>query len=81
MDHLVFVSTLSSRPPPFHDRIHNISSISHHQGEQSKLEASIFDKEKTADELAQKIGKMQSMLQQTTADAVNAIAAQHHAGG
>jgi cell division protein FtsL len=50
------------------------------QGEQSKLEASISDKEKTADELAQKIGKMQSMLQQTTADAVNAIAAQHHAG-
>jgi chaperonin cofactor prefoldin len=50
------------------------------QGEQSKLEASILDKQKTADELAQKIGKMQSMLQQTTADAVNAIAAQHHAG-
>jgi hypothetical protein len=39
-----------------------------------------LEKEKQADELAQKIGKMQAMLQQTTADAVNAIAAQH-AGG
>lgn len=48
------------------------------QGEQSKLETNVQGKEKQAEELAQKIRQMQAALQQTTADAVNAIAAQHN---
>ena len=48
--------------------------------EQQKMTQKINEKEKQADELAQKIQQMQALLQQTTAQAVQAIAAQHRQG-
>lgn len=48
--------------------------------EQRKLSTRINEKEKLANELAQKIQQMQAMLQQTTAQAIQAIAAQHRQG-
>ena len=48
--------------------------------EQEKLVQAMAEKEKQANELAQKIQKMQAALQQTTAQAVQAIAAQHQQG-
>jgi prefoldin beta subunit len=48
--------------------------------EQQKMTKKINEKEKQADELAQKIQQMQALLQQTTAQAVQAIAAQHRQG-
>lgn len=48
--------------------------------EQQKLTHKINEKEKQANELAQKIQQMQAMLQQTTVQAVQAIAAQHKQG-
>lgn len=46
-------------------------------GEQQKLSAAVQSKEEEANELAKKIQSMQQALQQTTAQAVNAIRAQH----
>jgi prefoldin beta subunit len=45
--------------------------------ERQKLSTRINEKERLANELAEKVQQMQSMLQQTTAQAVQAIAAQH----
>lgn len=47
------------------------------RGEKSRLEAKITATEERGNTLAQKIQKMQAGLQQTTADAVRAIAQQH----
>jgi prefoldin beta subunit len=48
--------------------------------EQQKLTNKINDKEKQANELAQKIQEMQALLQQTTVQAVQAVTAQHRQG-
>lgn len=47
------------------------------RSEKARLEAKVADTEKAGNALAQKIQQMQAGLQQTTADAVRAIAAQH----
>ena len=46
-------------------------------GEKEKLESRISSKEKEANEIATKVQQMQATLQQTTAEAVRAVAQQH----
>ena len=46
-------------------------------GERAKLEAAITSNEKQAEEIAATVQQMQTQLQQTTAEAVRAVAQQH----
>jgi prefoldin beta subunit len=48
------------------------------RSEQKKIESKLDDKQKKGQELSSKIQQMQSQLQRTTADAVNAIKQQHN---